>query len=168
MKKLNLPPLARLLGALAVSASFAACSGAANSSAPVASMPSPPVSADAPAPAPPPVRATAPVARAGLSLMQQLQAEVGDAACDSSAQCKTVAVGHKACGGPEGYLPWSSKRSDAGKLASLAAQLSAERKAQNVSSGRMSTCSLVMDPGAVCTAGRCVAGQGGMNAPAAR
>lgn len=164
MKKLTLPPLARLLGALAVSASFAACSGAANSSGPAPSMPASPVAADTPAP----VRAAAPVARAPSSLMQQLQAEVGDAACDSSAQCKTVAIGHKACGGPESYMPWSSKRSDAARLASLAAELTAQRKAQNVSSGRMSTCSLVMDPGAVCTAGRCVAGQGGMNAPAVR
>lgn len=166
MKTLTLPPLARLLGALAVSASLAACSGAANSAAPGASMPPAPVSAGTPPPAP--VRAAAPVARAPSSLMQQLQAEIGDAACDNSAQCKTVAIGHKACGGPESYMPWSSKRSDAGKLARLAAELAAERKAQNVSSGMMSTCSLVMDPGAVCTAGRCVAGQGGINAPAVR
>ena len=98
--------------------------------------------------------------------MQQLQAEVGDAACDSSAQCKTVAIGHKACGGPESYMPWSSKRSDAARVASLAADLTAERKTQNVKSGMISTCSLVMDPGAVCTAGRCVAGQAGPGGPA--
>ena len=166
MKKLTLLPLARLLGALAVSASFAACSGAANSMAPAPVAAMPPAAAEPAAQTP--VRAAAPVARAPSSLMQQLQAEVGDAACDNSAQCKTVAIGQKACGGPESYMPWSSKRSDAGKVASLAADLTAERKTQNVKSGMVSTCSLVMDPGAVCTAGRCVAGPGGPGGPAVR
>ena len=166
MKKLTLLPLARLLGALAVSASFAACSGAANNTAPEPSASMPPAVSAPIAPAP--VRAAAPVAGGSSSLMQQLQAEVGDAACDNSAQCKTVAIGQKACGGPESYMPWSSKRSDAGKVASLAADLTAERKTQNVKSGMVSTCSLVMDSGAVCTAGRCVAGQAGPGGPAVR
>ena len=161
MKKLTLLPLARLCGALAISASFAACSGAANSTAA-------PPAASAGAVAPAPVRAAAPAPGAAASLLQQLQAEVGDAACDSSAQCKTVAVGHKACGGPESYMPWSSKRSDAAKVARLAADLTAERRAQDVKSGMVSTCSMVIDPGAVCTAGRCVPGQSGLSAPAVR
>jgi hypothetical protein len=159
MKTPTLLPLARLCGALAVTALFSACSGAANApmqAAPAVSGPAP-VSAAAPA---------TPAAAGGL--LQQLQAEIGDAACDSSAQCKTVAVGHKACGGPERYLAWSSKRSDAAKVASLAERYMAERKAQDVKSGMMSTCSLVVDPGAACNAGRCVAGQGGLSAPAVR
>jgi hypothetical protein len=153
MKKPLLLPLVRLCGAVIFSATFAACSGVAGSSAE----------------APKPMPAAAPVKAAPAGgLLQQIQAEIGDAACDSTAQCNTVAIGHKACGGPESYLAWSSKRSDGAKLASLAAAHTAERKVHNVKSGMMSTCSLVLDPGATCNAGKCVAGKDGMGAPLAR
>lgn len=152
MKKPILLPLLRLCGAVAFSATFAACSGVAGSSS------------EAPAPAP--VKAAPPAASAGL--MQQIQSEIGDAACDSSAQCKTVAIGHKACGGPESYLAWSTKRSDGAKIARLAADHAAERKAQNTKSGMMSTCSLVIDPGATCSAGKCVASKDGLGGALAR
>lgn len=91
-------------------------------------------------------------------LMQQLRAEIGNAACDSSQQCKTVAVGNKACGGPESYLAWSSKASDGATVRRLADAYSAKRKSDNLASGMVSTCSAVMDPGATCSAGRCVTG----------
>jgi hypothetical protein len=130
--------LARLCGALLFAAAGSACSGV-NNSAP----------ASAPA-----AKAAAPA----TSLLQQLRAEIGDAACDSARQCKTVAVGHKACGGPETYLAWSSKTSDGAKVQRLADAQRAQRKAGNEASGMMSTCSAVMDPGATCSAGRCVTG----------
>lgn len=91
-------------------------------------------------------------------LMQQLRAEIGTAACDSAQQCKTIAVGNKACGGPESYLAWSSKVSDGAKVQRLADAHSAKRKSDNLASGMASTCSAVMDPGATCSAGRCVTG----------
>ena len=155
MKKPRPLPLLRLCGALAFAATFAACTGVA------ASAPAAPA-----APVPTPARASAPVTAS--TLMQQIQAEIGDAACDAAQQCKTVAIGHKACGGPESYLAWSSKRSDGAKIASLAAAHAAERKAQNLSSGMMSTCSLVLDPGATCSAGRCMPGQAGLGGAQAR
>jgi hypothetical protein len=93
-------------------------------------------------------------------LMQQLRAEIGSAACDSTQQCQTVAIGNKACGGPESYLAWSSKASDGAKVLRLAAAHSAKRKSENEASGMLSTCSAVMDPGATCSAGRCVTGGG--------
>ena len=102
---------------------------------------------------------SAPVTKS--TLMQQLQGEIGDAACDSADQCKTVAVGHKACGGPERYLAWSTKRSDGARIGQLAAALEAERRGQNLRGGIISTCSMVIDPGAVCSAGHCVSGQQG-------
>lgn len=152
MKKPILLPLLRLCGAVVFSATFAACSGVAGSSS------------EAPMPAP--AKVSAPVATAGL--MQQIQAEIGDAACDNTQQCKTVAIGHKACGGPETYMAWSSKRSDPAKIASLTAAYAAERKADNTKSGRMSTCSLMMDPGATCSAGKCVTSKDGLGGALAR
>jgi hypothetical protein len=91
-------------------------------------------------------------------LMQQLRAEIGTAACDNTSQCQTVAIGNKACGGPESYLAWSSKASDGAKVRRLAEAHSANRKRENEASGMLSTCSAVMDPGATCSAGRCVTG----------
>lgn len=90
--------------------------------------------------------------------MDQLTAEIGDAACDNSQQCKTIAVGSKACGGPEAYLPYSTKRSDSAKVSRLAAQHAAQRKASDERAGMVSNCMMLMDPGAVCTAGKCVKG----------
>jgi hypothetical protein len=92
------------------------------------------------------------------TLRQQIQAEIGDASCDTSEQCRTLPVGHRACGGPESFLPYSTKRSDTAKLLDLAAQDSAASKAQNEQSGMMSTCQAITDPGSTCSAGHCVVG----------
>lgn len=145
--KTSIPALLRLCGVAILAAASAACSG---------------VAAEKPAtvPAAEPAAASAAPAAPADTLMQQIKAEIGDAACDSAQQCHTIAIGNKACGGPESYLAWSDKRGDAAKLARLAQQYSNERKRLNTSSGRISTCSMVMDPGATCTAGRCVTAGG--------
>ena len=96
----------------------------------------------------------------GANLAEQIKAEVGDAACDAPRQCQTLAIGAKACGGPERYLAWSNKSSDGKTLKALAqAQADASRKLQQ-SDGMMSTCAIVTDPGATCQAGRCVLNKG--------
>ena len=159
MKKPILLPLLRLCGAAAFSVTFAACSGVAGSPATT------PVVAAAPAAAAP-AKPAAPAATGGL--MQQIHAEIGEASCDTAAQCKTVAIGHKACGGPESYLAYSTKGNKEAKVTSLAAAYAAERKASNVASGRMSTCSLMMDPGATCSAGKCVTNKDGLGGVQAR
>jgi hypothetical protein len=153
MKTIHPPFLLRLLSAAFLATASAACSGVPGSA------PATPAPAAAPAPVVAAAAAAAtPAAPAGL--MQQLQAEIGSAACDTNAQCKTVAIGHKACGGPEGYLAYSIKSGDGAKVARLAADYSAQRKSQNAKSGMMSTCSVALDPGATCSAGRCVPGGG--------
>jgi len=86
---------------------------------------------------------------------------VGDAACDDDSQCKTLAMGAKACGGPEYYLAWSTKRTDAVALRQATErELTAQR---NMLAGpRMnSNCVFVTDPGAYCAR---VAGQGSPSA----
>ena len=167
MKTTFSPTLLRLLGAAFLATASAACSGVPGSApaAPAAaSTPAPVVAAATPAPASGAPASGAPAsgapassaAPAAAGLLQQLETEIGAAACDTSAQCKTIAVGHKACGGPESYLAYSTKTGDAAKVARLAADYSAERKNKNAKSGMMSTCSVVVDPGASCNAGRCV------------
>ena len=104
--------------------------------------------------------ATPAPAPGGASLAEQIKAEVGDAVCDAPKQCQTLAIGAKACGGPERYLAWSNKSSDGKQLTALArAQAEASRKLQQAD-GMMSTCAIVTDPGATCEAGRCVLNKG--------
>jgi hypothetical protein len=105
-------------------------------------------------------------------LLARIEAERGDAACDTEAQCHSIAIGNKACGGPERYMAWSSKANDGSRLRALVAEHAAARKADDAKAGMASTCSFVTDPGATCSAGHCVlraagAGPGGM-APVAR
>lgn len=104
----------------------------------------------------------------GAALTDKIRTEIGDAACDSAQQCRTLAYGHKACGGPERYLAYSTKRSDSARLAELAASYANERRAQDEREGMVSTCSLVADPGATCSAGRCTLLQQGPGGAVAR
>ena len=97
--------------------------------------------------------ATEPMSSA--SLWPQIKAEVGAAVCDGTQQCRTIAIGAKACGGPEGYLAWSTQQSDGPKLQSLVAQHRSLREAELRRSGMVSDCSFVTDPGAICRVGRC-------------
>jgi len=90
--------------------------------------------------------------------LAQLRALGRDAACSNDQQCHTVALGAKACGGPEGYLAYSSARNDPAKVAELAARYRKQRTEANAREGVASDCSFVMDPGAVCVAGTCQLG----------
>ena len=118
--------------------------------APVATMKGPVLSA--PTGASNPARSSTPTGPINTtSLMRDIAAEIGDAACDTDSQCRTLGVGAKACGGPEGYVAWSSKVNDAGtRLRALASAHSAERDRENERSGMRSNCSVTQDPGAVC------------------
>jgi hypothetical protein len=89
------------------------------------------------------------------SLLARIDAERGSAACDSDAQCHSIGIGARACGGPERYLAWSDKTGDGTRLRALVAAHAQARRADNARSGMMSTCLALPDPGAVCTAGRC-------------
>lgn len=90
------------------------------------------------------------------ALLRQVQSQAADLSCDSDQQCHTLAVGAKACGGPERYLPWSSKHQDGAALRALAARHAALRRAEDAKSGMLSNCLAVQDPGASCVAGRCL------------
>lgn len=102
-------------------------------------------------------------APSATSLMRDIAAEIGDASCDTDAQCHTLGVGAKACGGPDGYVAWSSKGENMGRgggsdkasdkrarLSELAEAHSNASRAENERSGMRSNCSVTPDPGAVC------------------
>ena len=86
----------------------------------------------------------------GVAAPTQIRQLIGDAVCSTDADCRTIAVGDKACGGPESYLAWSARQTDPQTLAAVAEQYTSERKAQNRQSGMVSNCAFVTDPGARC------------------
>lgn len=87
--------------------------------------------------------------------LQRIEALIGDAPCDSDAQCRTIAVGHKACGGPGRYLAWSTRNVSQKELEALVHQHAQAERAESERLGLVSDCALVVDPGALCRAQRC-------------
>jgi hypothetical protein len=118
-----------------------------------------------------PENAAAPQLRqaAPTDTLARIRALAGTPTCSSDAQCHTLALGARACGGPESYLAWSSARTSAAEMGALGETYQAERRAANAASGMMSTCQFMPDPGAVCRAGTCQLGTGtGPGAASAR
>jgi hypothetical protein len=130
-----------------------ACSGAATQTAPAQGAPA--------------KGAPAPAAQAGAGdTLARIRAMIGTPGCSSDAQCHTLAVGHKSCGGPESYLAWSSGKTPEAELQALAERYKEERRAVDAASGMVSNCRFMPDPGAVCRAGTCQLGEGSAAASA--
>jgi hypothetical protein len=79
---------------------------------------------------------------------------IGNAACETDAQCRTIGVGAKACGGPARYVAWSTLRTDEERLRAAAETEAEAQRRTLTASGRVSDCSLEVDPGAYCDASR--------------
>lgn len=93
--------------------------------------------------------------------LARIRALVGTPSCSSDAQCHTLALGARACGGPDSYLPWSSEKTAQAEIQALGERYKEERRAANQATGAISTCQFLMDPGAVCRAGTCQLGTNG-------
>ena len=103
-----------------------------------------------------PAQAPAPAADAA-SLRAQLLAEIGEARCQRDSDCRSLAIGHKGCGGPEGFVAWSTAQGSASRIASLAARYGQARRQEVERSGLVSDCRALADPGARCgSEQRCV------------
>jgi len=96
----------------------------------------------------------APVA-AGSDTLGQIRSLIGAAECSSDSQCQVLPVGARACGGPASYLAWSSAKTDAAQLQTLAERHKAEQQANNLATGRISTCIAIAPPAVACRAGTC-------------
>lgn len=103
----------------------------------------------------PPSAAASAMEPESVRLSRELRTLIGPAACTADSQCRSLPVGAKACGGPAGYLAWSTAGTDAARLQDLAARQAAAHRREIEASGLRSTCAMVADPGAACVAGRC-------------
>jgi hypothetical protein len=84
------------------------------------------------------------------SLMREIQAEIGDAACESDSECRSIAVGAKACGGSEAFLAWSIAVAREDILTGLVQRHERARRAEITPGPMVSNCGMKPDPGAVC------------------
>lgn len=82
---------------------------------------------------------------------------VNESSCDDNSQCRYIAYGTKACGGPQGYLLYSSSI-DTEKLETLVAKYSRDEDSYNKQNGIMSDCSIPSPPEKLdCADGKCIA-----------
>ena len=89
------------------------------------------------------------------ALLAKLRIEIGDARCSNDGQCRSLAIGHKACGGPQQWWAWSTTTARVERLQAWADALAELQKQRQEASGMASNCLYVADPGAVCQAQRC-------------
>jgi hypothetical protein len=73
-----------------------------------------------------------------------------DNRCAKSTDCTTVAVGSRACGGPNGYVVYSILSSNAQDIRSLAQLTTKLEHEYNADNSVVSICSLVMPPKPMC------------------
>ncbi len=162
MSKFTLPstrrPLALVLAA-ACALSLSACKDGADLGISPALAASVPAVSTAHVP-PPPVIAPAPATGDLASVRAQLDSTLnGAATCSADTECRSVAVGAKACGGPTGYRAYSGKTASPDSVDALAQHerdLSAQAARE---SHQVSPCFMLADPGARCEQNKCVTGR---------
>lgn len=106
----------------------------------------------------------------GLAHIESL---IGSAQCRTDADCRTLAIGQRACGGPDHLIAWSVRATDEAALRRAVADLEAKRRTTSLPGGTASTCVVLVDHGAACVAEsaararRCVLRAGASATPSA-
>ncbi|MEJ6476518.1 hypothetical protein [Pseudoalteromonas piscicida] len=90
------------------------------------------------------------------TLKQSLEKLVSDKHCDDSSQCKAIAVGHRACGGPSSYIVYSTQSVDEAHVAELADKITGLERAYNMQNQMMSICEHLVEPATQCVENKCV------------
>lgn len=78
--------------------------------------------------------------------------------CTVAAQCATIAIGAKPCGGPRGYLAYCAAATDRTALRRAADALRTAEERYNRRNQISGTCDVTPDPGASMQGGRCALG----------
>lgn len=96
----------------------------------------------------------------GAAMQAEVQRLIGRAACNDDAQCRTLPLGARACGGPESFVAWSVLGTDQAALQRAAARYTQWQAQEQARRGAMSICMVETDPGAVCSKPAPEAGSG--------
>ena len=84
-----------------------------------------------------------------VALEDQAKALVKTEGCGSTDQCRTAAVGSRACGGPRYYLVYCARTTDSVALFSKLEQIAAAEQEYNKRYQLVSTCEFRMPPNVV-------------------
>ncbi|KPH56823.1 hypothetical protein [Pseudoalteromonas porphyrae] len=87
---------------------------------------------------------------------QQLKDLISDPQCDDHTQCKILAIGSRACGGPSSYVAYSTKSADEQEVLASAKQITSLESQFNAQTGMISICQHLTEPSAQCIENKCV------------
>ena len=159
--------LAGMVAAAALLGTLAACKddlaeAAQSSPGAAALVASAPAMTTANVPPPPSVASASAGELAGVHA--QLEDTLARAsACSADTECRSVATGGKACGGPTAYRAYSASKADPAKVEALARREHELAMSAARASGEVSACFMLADPGAHCEQHKCVTGPSGAN-----
>ncbi len=119
-------------------------------------VPAPPMIQQVSTPASPPPPATGDLAAADAQLDTTLNKA---SACTADTECRSVAIGSKACGGPTGYRAYSGKTVSTSNVEAMAQHERELAAAAARASHEVSPCFMLADPGARCEQNKCVTGR---------
>lgn len=86
----------------------------------------------------------------------ELNTLIASTQCDTSAQCKVVAVGSRACGGPSDFAVYSTKTSNAAAVFAQSKKITSLESSYNAQNDIMSICQHLTTPSTQCIKNKCV------------
>ncbi len=89
-------------------------------------------------------------------LYQRMVKLTEDKQCQQDTDCKVLAVGQRACGGPEQFMPYSVVQTDQKLLQYTQERYSKLKREQQQRLGMVSTCQVLAEPTPACQANQCV------------
>ena len=95
-----------------------------------------------------------------VALENEAKALVKADGCSSAGECRTAAVGSRACGGPRYYLVYCSRTTDSAALFKKLDAVAAAEREFNTKYQIMSTCEFRMPPTVALSGGSCQAQSG--------
>lgn len=88
-------------------------------------------------------------------LKKEIDREIGKPRAKRLSQCRVIALGAKACGGPKSYLIYSNLQTNENKLKRLVDQYNSLEEKINKETNAMSDCMFIEEPKAVLVNGMC-------------
>jgi hypothetical protein len=92
-----------------------------------------------------------------LSIKKEVESMRGNAVCANRSECRAIGYGAKPCGGPSGYLVYSTRDTNAALLESKVREFNAVVRELNVRRQLLSDCLFVSQPPVTCAQNKCVA-----------
>jgi hypothetical protein len=92
-------------------------------------------------------------------LRRMIEQEIGIPSANEPTQCKLMPFGSKPCGGPWGYLVYSTLKTDETRLKQLVIEFNQLQKKRNEESKIISDCAVALEPkvefsGRLCSTGK--------------